>query len=234
MALALHSAGWPLPGRLCRVSFNEDTMNQAVALSLTAALAVLSEYDFIAVIDKSGSMNEPVSSTNRKSRWEYMQETATAFCRDLERIDTDGIDVVLFSGTGVLSYNGVTADKVKDIFASNSARGSTPLAEALTEAFKLAGKSDKKDFIIVFTDGVPDDKVAAANVIKAHANKQETDDACTVLFVQVGNDPGAATYLRELDDNLRGAKFDIVDAKTMEDAEKFSSTAELIMAAIND
>ena len=47
-------------------------------------------------------------------------------------------------------------------------------------------------------------------------------------------DIGAANYLRKLDDDLTGAKFDIVDAKTMAEAEKFPSTAELIVAAIND
>ncbi len=94
--------------------------------------------------------------------------------------------------------------------------------------------ADKKDFVIVFTDGVPDDQAAAAKVIKDASNKQDTDDALTFLFVQVGDDSGAAAYLRGLDDNLKGAKFDIVDCKTMEEAEQFASTAELIIAAIND
>jgi hypothetical protein len=92
----------------------------------------------------------------------------------------------------------------------------------------------EKDFIIVFTDGVPDDQAAAANVIRAASQKQETDDALTILFVQVGDDAGAAAYLKGLDDNLKGAKFDIVDAKTLAEAERFASTADLILAAIND
>lgn len=196
--------------------------------------ATLTEYDFIVVIDASGSMAEPVSSSNRKSRWEYMQETAMSFCRDLEKYDSDGIDVITFGGSNIDSFTGVTADKVKDVFAGRSPRGGTPLHLALEAALKAAGKSDKKDFIIVFTDGVPDDKAAAATVIRNAANKQETDDALTILFIQVGDDRGAAAYLRDLDDNLKGAKFDIVDAKTMEEAEKFATTAELILHAIDD
>jgi Mg-chelatase subunit ChlD len=199
----------------------------------TATAAPLSEYDFIVAIDASGSMGE-TDMPGGKSRWEYMQETATAFTRDLEKLDSDGIGVVLFGGANVQSFDGVTTDKVKDIFATRQPRGSTPLAEGLTEALKLAGKSDKKDFIIVFTDGVPDDQQAAARVLVNAANKQETDDALTVLFVQVGRDAQAAAYLRNLDDNLKGAKFDIVDAKTMAEAEAFASTAELIAAAIDD
>jgi Mg-chelatase subunit ChlD len=193
----------------------------------------LSEYDFIACIDASGSMGE-TDMPGGRSRWQYMQETATAFCRDLGALDSDGIDVVLFSGANIESFTGVTVDKVKEIFAARAPRGSTPLAEALTAAFKLAGKSDKKDFVIVFTDGVPDDAKAAESVIRTRANQSETDDEITVLFVQVGRDNSATSYLRSLDDDLNGAKFDIVDAKTIDEAEKFPTTAELILAAIAD
>jgi Mg-chelatase subunit ChlD len=202
-------------------------------MSNETATAVLSEYDFIVVVDKSGSMGEDDMPGGR-SRWDYMQETAVAFTRDICKIDSDGIGLVLFSGTSVIAQDGCDVSKVKDIFGNNRPGGSTPLHLALTEALKLAGKSDKKDFIIVFTDGVPDDQAAAASVIRAASNKQETDDALTILFVQVGRDAGAAKYLSSLDDGLKGAKFDIVDAKTMDEAEKYGSTAELVLAAIND
>lgn len=202
-------------------------MNQA-----TAAVA-LSEFDFIIVVDRSGSMGIEDMSGGR-SRWKYMQETAATFARDMGKIDSDGLGLVVFGGSSIESFDGVNADKINEIFAGREPRGGTPLAEALTAAFKLAGKSDKKDFIIVFTDGEPDDKAAAAKVIIDQANSQETDDACTILFVQVGRDPGATAFLRKLDDDLTSAKFDIVDAKTMDEAEQFATTADLVIAAIND
>lgn len=196
-------------------------------------LSALSEYDFIVAIDASGSMGE-TDTPNGKSRWEYVQETAIAFVRDLEKLDSDGLGVVLFSGANVTSFDGVTTDKVKEIFATRSPRGSTPLAEALTASLKLAGKSDKKDFVIVFTDGVPDDKEAAAKVIINAANQLERDEDLTFLFVQVGRDRAATEYLRTLDDGLSAAKFDIVDAKTIDEAEQFATTADLVIAAIAD
>ena len=199
--------------------------------NLTAAS--LTEFDFVLVIDASGSMSE-TDIKGGKSRWDYMQETASSFARDLAKIDSNGIDVIVFGGANITTHEGVNADTVKDVFAAHSPRGSTPLAEALAQAFKVAGKSDRKDFIIVFTDGVPDDKEAAAKVIIDQANKQETDDALTILFVQVGYDAAAKAYLAELDDSLTGAKFDIVDAKTMEEAEAFATTADMILAAIQD
>jgi len=195
-------------------------------------LAKLSEYDFIAVIDASGSMG--TEDMKGRSRWAYMQETAESFCRDMEKLDSDGIDVVVFSGASIEPYQGVTSAKVADIFRNRSPRGGTPLAEALTAALSLAGKSDKKDFIIVFTDGVPDDKNAAAAVIRNQANKQQADDECTFLFIQVGYDASAGSYLKMLDDDLKGAKFDIVDAKTIDEAEKFATTADLVLHAITD
>ncbi len=196
--------------------------------------AQLTEYDFIVAIDTSGSMGEPNKAGSSVTRWEAVQEAALTFIRDIEKIDQDGIGLVLFGGSNITAQDGVTSDAAREVFANRSPRGSTPLAEALTEALKLAGKSDKKDFIIVFTDGVPDDKAAAAKVIVNASNKQESDDSLTILFVQVGNDASAKAYLKSLDDDLKGCKFDIVDAKTVAEAEKFATTAELVLAAISD
>lgn len=201
-------------------------------MSTPEILAKLSEYDFILVVDKSGSMGETDMANNR-SRYDHMQETAVAFARDIGQIDSDGIGLVLFSGSSIVVKDGVNADAVKDAFAANRPSGSTPLAEALTEALKLAGKSAKKDFICVFTDGAPDNGGAAAEVIRQQSNKQDTDEDCTILFVQVGRDPAATRYLQSLDDDLKGAKFDIVDAKTLSEFEQFPSTADAIVAAIN-
>jgi Mg-chelatase subunit ChlD len=197
----------------------------------TATTSKLSEYDFIVVIDKSGSMSE--TDCNGRSRWDAVQESALSFTRDVQALDSDGIGLVIF-GNVVEAHDGVTADKLKEVFANHGPRGSTPLAEALTAALKLAGKSDKKDFILVFTDGVPDDKAAAAQVIRQASNGLETDDGLTILFVQVGHSPEATSYLKSLDDDLAGCKFDIVDAKTIKDAEAFATTAALVEAAIND
>ncbi len=194
----------------------------------------LSEYDFIVAIDTSGSMGEPVKAGSNITRWEAVQESALTIVRDVEKLDSDGIGLVLFGGPTIKSFDSVTSDKVSKVFAGTSPRGSTPLAEALTASLALAGKSDKKDFVIVFTDGVPDDRAAAASVITKASNAQESDDALTILFVQVGDDRSATAYLKSLDDDLKGCKFDIVDAKTVPEVDAFASTVDLILAAIAD
>ena len=194
--------------------------------------AALSEYDFIIAIDKSGSMSEDDMSGGR-SRWDAVQESALSICREVEKLDSDGLGIVLFGGS-VIKYDGITSKNIKETFASHRPSGSTPLAEALIEALSLAGKSDNKDFIIVFTDGIPDDEKAAAKVIIDASNKLAADDELTILFVQIGYDSKATAYLKKLDDNLTGAKFDIVDAKTMEEVDAYTSIVDLIIDAIND
>lgn len=198
-----------------------------------AAEQKLSEYDINVVIDKSGSMSEPDMPGGR-TRWDAMQETAIAFTRDVCAIDSDGIGVVLFSGTSIVVEDGCDVSKIRDAFATLRPSGSTPLHAALEAALKMAGKSSKKDLIVVWTDGAPDDKAAVAEVIKRQANRQESDDDCTILFIQIGYDQAATRYLQSLDDDLKGAKFDIVDAKTMADVETYASTADLLAAALTD
>lgn len=194
----------------------------------TANAATLTEYDFIVCVDASGSMGE--TDTNGRSRWDNMQETAVSFTRDVCALDSDGIGVVVFSGQGVTAQDHCDVEAVRKIFAERGPRGSTPLAEALTSALSL--KSTKKAVILVFTDGVPDDEKAVARVIREQAARQATDEECTFLFVQVGNDAHATKYLDDLDNHLTGAKFDIVCAKTVEEANKFASTVDLVAYAI--
>lgn len=201
-------------------------------MSIESIVNRLSEFDFVIGIDTSGSMGDPVKAGSTTTRWEAVQESAITMIRDSQKIDQDGLGLVLF-GSKVESFDGVTVDKAREIFATREPRGSTPLAEALDACFALAGKSDKKDVIIIFTDGVPDDKDAAAQRIIKQANSQENDDDCTVLFIQVGDDKSATAYLQSLDDELKDAKFDIVDAKTVAEANAFNSTAEMVVAAIN-
>lgn len=200
--------------------------------STSSASAKLSEFDIVIAIDTSGSMGEPVKAGSSVTRWQAVQESAMTIIRDAQAIDADGLGLVLF-GSSVRSFDGVTADKAREVFAGNGPRGSTPLAEALTAALSLAGKSDKKDLVVVFTDGVPNDRAAAAEVIRNASHAQETDDALTILFIQVGDDAQATAYLKSLDDDIKGCKFDIVDVKTVEQADAFASTSELLIAAIS-
>lgn len=199
-------------------------------VQLTAETA--SEFDFIFCLDASGSMASPSTRFAGKSRWEEAQETIFGLAATLEKFDTDGIDIVIFGGI-VEVIQGVTSAKVAEIFAARSPRGSTPLAAALGEVVKKQKATGKNTVAIVFTDGEPDDRSAVENTIVNAANAIEKDEALTFLFVQIGNDQGAAALLDYLDDGLNAAQFDIVDAIPAAIADTMEPLA-LITKAIND
>lgn len=87
--------------------------------------------------------------------WAGSVAQSQAATRDLAKLDSDGIGLVVFNCQGVESFAGVDASKLAEVFAALGPRSSTPLAEELTAALKLDGKSDKKDFVIVFIDAYP-------------------------------------------------------------------------------
>ena len=194
-------------------------------------MSQLSEFDYVIVVDTSGSMGEPVKRGATKTRWEAIQETAMTIAREVEAFDDDGLGMVFFGGPNVEAHDGVTSQKLRELFASKSPRGGTPLTEALQAALKLAGKSDKKDFIIVLTDGEPNDRESAIKVICDQAK----DEDLTILFVQVGDDPSATKFLEMLDDGLQdryNLPHDIVDVKTVDQVDQFPDSASMIIAAI--
>lgn len=198
----------------------------------------LAKYDYVVMIDKSGSMSEK-DCPGGKSRWVYAQEQAEAIARQCEEFDSDGIDVVVFAGTPK-EYHGVTAAKVKQIFTENSPSGSTDTAAALKLVFdgynsRKASGNAKPMIVVCVTDGAPTDQSAVDRVITAHSNSMSDDGETGITFVQIGKDPAARAFLKHLDDDLQGlgAKYDIVDTKNDEEMDNLSIT-DLLVQAITD
>lgn len=190
------------------------------------------EYDYILVLDKSGSMGDASLTLEGRTRWDEAQEFTENFARFAEKHDDDGLTVITFS-SGNKVYDGVKADKVYEVFTSCQPGGSTNLAAALDVAFKKKFSSSKPALIVVMTDGVPDSETAVKNSIINAANKIEKDGDIGIQFVQIGNDAHAAKFLGDLDDNLKGAKFDIVNSLSREEAEKLT-IEQMLYLALND
>lgn len=190
------------------------------------------EYDYILVLDKSGSMGNPSTTLEGRSRWDEAQEFTESFARFAEKHDDDGMTVITFSSSCKI-YDGIKADKVHEVFSTCQPGGSTNLAAALEEAFKKKFSSSKPAIIVVMTDGVPDSETAVKTSITNAANKLEKDGDIGIQFVQIGDDKGAGKFLADLDDNLKGAKFDIVNSLTREEAEKLR-IEQILYLAIND
>lgn len=205
----------------------EDTK---IALNAETA----SEFDFIILLDASGSMSSPSTRFAGKTRWQEGQELILGLAGVLGQYDSDGIDVITF-GQSVSLFEGVTSDKVASVFATVSPYGGTPTAAALQLVVDKQAATGKNTVAIVLTDGEPNVQADVESVIVGAANALEKDEALTFLFVQVGNDTGAAAFLQYLDNDLqkKGAKFDIVDTLSAADAEALSPL-DLINHAIND
>lgn len=202
-----------------------------------AAVARLMNRDYYVVIDKSGSMSE-TDTANGKSRWDYCQESTIALSKKLNEFDPDGITVVPFSSNPKM-YPNTTPDKVKDVFKENWPSGGTNLAAALQVCFddyidQKKKKTQKANgiMIVCVTDGVPDDEDAVAKAIVKFTKFIDHDDEAGISFLQVGRDAHARDYLKRLDDHLEseGAKFDIVNAKTVDDLENVSLIDAMIAA----
>ncbi len=199
----------------------------------------MKDRDYTLILDKSGSMSTP--ETGSKSRWQVAQESTLALARKCEQFDPDGITVYTFSGK-FKCYEGVTSQKVEQIFLENDPMGTTNLAGVLQNATdryfqrKAAGKTKPNgETILVVTDGEPDDRRSVMEVIVNASRQMERDEELAISFIQIGNDAQATQFLKALDDQLQGvgAKFDICDAITSEDLENLT-LAEILLNAVED
>lgn len=208
--------------------------------------ADLMKYDFILLMDKSGSMATP-DCPGGKSRWDYAKETVIGVAAKCTEYDNDGITVGFFAKKLTLHENitGALA-QVNKMFDEHEPGNSTDTAAALKHvldqyfAAKEAAKTNvelvlKPIIVIVVTDGQPDSKADLKKVIIDATQKMDADEEIGITFLQIGTDADATKFLKELDDELvpAGAKFDIVDTKTTEEMEDMTIT-DVLIAALED
>jgi len=183
--------------------------------------------DYILIIDKSGSM--------AGSSWREAEKAVAALAPNITQCDPDGITLYFFSAKGSFpKYSNVKdARTVMDAFKKQSPSGSTCLDGVLRVAFDEHFRKGGQTTLLVITDGEPDDRRAVEKVIRDAANRIQRDDDLSVSFIQIGHDRSATQFLQHLDDDLKGARFDIVDAETAENMQGMSF-ADFISKSISD
>ncbi len=208
--------------------------NTAPAAEAPMTAASLSEFDFYALIDSSGSMGNPSRRYNGRTLWGEAEELALGLTRACAEFDEDGIDIITFAAAPRL-FPDIVPEKVHEVFQQVSPMGSTNTHLALQAALDLVSQRNKKAFIICFTDGRPNDPTAVKATIKGAVNTLDDESSLTFLFIQIGQDREAGQFLDDLDDNLvnEGAKFDCVDCITSDVAEQLTP-AEMLTKAMND
>lgn len=203
---------------------------------------LLGNRDYYLLIDKSGSMSKNDTKSGQE-RWMYAKENTEALARELTKYDPDGPTVITFDSS-FKAYPNTTADKVETIWKEQSPSGGTVLAPVLQHVFNEYLESKKNGsaktngaFIVVMTDGEPQDEQDVMKSIVNFGNKLDNaDNEFGISFIQVGRDTGATAFLKRLDDELvtkYGAKYDIVDAKSMDEVDQIGFVQTLIQG-LND
>lgn len=167
----------------------------------SATEAELKALDLIVVIDHSGSMGDPSLRLAGKTKFEENQEDVVAVAREMGKYDADGLTIIAFS-SAVRTYDGVTADKVGQVFTETSPRGTTNLTDAIKAVSEKAKASSKEVVAVIYTDGSPNDPSGAMHAI-ATLGTEMGRPKIGLVFVQVGADPGAAAFLSKLDNEMK-------------------------------
>lgn len=150
------------------------------------------------------------------SRANYMKEGLRTFVNEAAKYDDDGIDLITF-GAEITSYPKLTPASAEELINKLGANeGSTDTAGAISKAWELhkAGGYDQS-VLMVATDGEPNDEKAVFDVIAKITNSfTKGEHEFGIIFLTVGvRGPGLQAFLTKLDDDLPGAKHDIVDVK---------------------
>lgn len=200
----------------------------------------LADRDVQLIVDKSGSMD--TEDCNGKSRWVACQEAVLSLARKIDKVDKDGMVLYAFNDD-FKRHEGVTSAHVANLFGEHEPGGSTNLKKVLDHALndyfqrRSAGKTKPNgELIIVVTDGEPSNTYAEVEKTIIDATKKlDKDEELAISFLQIGSDTKATKFLKTLDDDLvsKGAKFDIVDVKTVEELGGLTF-AQFVDAAFND
>lgn len=187
--------------------------------------------NFIFGLDVSGSMAS-TDCPGGLTRIQYAKEKAIQFAKEASKYDTDGIDLITF-GHAVKEFNGVSADKAEEIIgrlkADEAATDTAGLIRAAWARHKAGAYEQTVLFVV--TDGEPTDRDAVKKAIVDITNSVTDEREFNISFLTVGMiNASLSQFLTSLDDDLKGAKYDIVDVKTLEEVDFLSAFA----GALND
>ena len=176
--------------------------------------------NFIFAIDVSASMGAK-DCPGGLTRIEFLKEKVILFANEASKWDEDGIDVLTF-GHQVKVLPNVTAQVAADtIGALRASEGSTDTAGAIAAAYKRHQETKSEQTVLFLaTDGEPNDREAVKAAIVKIANEIKDEHEFAISFLTVGViAPGLDAFLTGLDDDLKGAKVDIVDVKKLEEVD---------------
>lgn len=208
----------------------------------------LSKFDYYLLIDRSGSMGEPMPK-KAVTKWDFAREFVTSIAREAGQYDDDGITVIFFNdghkvfdNIGGGSDNEAALKTINDMYDHVGPMGGTDTGAAMQVVFdgylqrKHKSPAEAKPIILVIvTDGSPSDPVSAARTIVNFTQKLDNEDEAGISFLQIGDDGGARAFLKMLDEDLEKkyrAKYDIVNTKNVDELSNIT-IADVLLDAVN-
>lgn len=180
--------------------------------------------NFIFLFDVSASM-QAKDAPSGASRIDYLKEKLTTFVNEAAKYDDDGIDLITF-GHQVTVQPKLTSANAGPVIASLKANESSTYTDlAINQAYSIHKKGGYKQTVVfIATDGAPADEAAVKESIRSIAAELKDEHEFAISFLKVGQDQGVASFLEELDDNLK-AKHDIVDVKSLDEVDFMTAFA---------
>lgn len=150
------------------------------------------------------------------SRIDYLKESLKTFVNEAAKYDDDGIDLITF-GVNVVAHPKLTPASAESLInALGATEGATNTAGAIAKAWELHKQGGyDQTVVMVATDGEPSDENAVFKTIaEITQNLTKGEHEFAITFLTVGQrSPSLQAFLTKLDDDLPGAKYDIVDVK---------------------
>lgn len=180
---------------------------------------------FIIALDISGSMGTR-DCPNDATRIAYVQETLRVFTTEAAKWDPDGVSLYAF-GAACYAHQDQQPDQIDQLITQYASKleGMTMTHLAIEQAYKEhKSKGSEQTFLLLFTDGDPSDRDAVKKTIARITNEVTDEKEFRIGFITVGNRTSSLNeYLTDLDDNLKEAKYDIVDVKKLEEVDFYAA-----------
>lgn len=184
---------------------------------------------FVIALDVSGSM-QAQDTPSGQSRLAYTLETLKVFVREAAKWDPDGVSFYSFNNKLTQAPDVQKVEDIDALINSLKAGGGTATQLPITAAFEEhKKKGSEQTFLILFTDGEPSDGEAVKKAIIDITNQVKDEKEFRISILTVGNrTPELDKWLTDLDDNLTGAKYDIVDIRKLEEVNFEEAVANAI------
>lgn len=184
---------------------------------------------FIVAFDISGSMQMRDCPGNT-TRFLYVLETMRVFITEAAKWDPDGVSFYTFNNK-CTEYPDVTSvAEINDKIAAVKPGGGTATHLAINAAFaEHKKKNSEQTFLMLFTDGEPTEPELVKKAVIDITNQVKDEKEFRISILTVGQRSAELNkWLTDLDDNLTGAKYDIIDVEQLENVDFETAVANAI------